>query len=131
MSGAEGASTGLAMRRPPWSVLTVGALFIALGCLDLYRGGAPLVRGGGRLAGDDGLVLLIGVAALVGAVFLIRGHNWARWLLVAWMALHVAISVDNPLQFMVHGVIFGLLALVLFQGQAAAYFRRGAATEPA
>ena len=118
------------MRRPPASVFIIGALFVALGCLDLYRGGAPLLGSAGRLAGDDWLVLLIGVAALVGAVFLIRGHNWARWLLVAWMALHVAISVGDLLRLAAHGVIFGLLAFVLFRGRAAAHFRRHPAVEP-
>jgi hypothetical protein len=118
------------MRRPPPSVLVIGALFVALGCLDLARGGAPLVGSTGRLAADDWLVLLIGVAALVGAVFLIRGHNWARWLLVAWMALHVAISVGDLRRLAAHAVIFGFLAFVLFRGRAAAHFRRASAAGP-
>ena len=118
------------MRKPPPAVLVIGALFVALGCLDLYRGVAPLWRDAGRLAGDDWLVLAIGVAALVGGVFLVAGHNWARWLLVAWMALHVAISVGDPLRLVGHAVIFGLLTFLLFRGRAGEHFRRGPAAAP-
>jgi hypothetical protein len=116
------------MHKPPLSVLLIGVLFVTLGCLDLYRGLAPLWHGATRLAGDDWLVLIIGVAALVGGVLLILGHNWARWLLVAWMALHVVISVWHPLQLVMHAVIFGLLTFVLFRGRAAEYFRRARST---
>ncbi len=112
-------------RRRPWTVLLIGALFLALGCLDLYRSGAPLV-GTGRLASDDLLVGLIGVAALVGAGFLLAGRNWARWLLVAWMALHVVISWPDVGKLLGHVLIFGGLIILLFRPAANAYFRGGA-----
>ena len=86
------------MRKTIPSILVVGVLFLALGVLDVWRGVAPLFNSGGhpRLASDDILVLAIGVAALIGGTFALRGRNWARWLLAAWMAFHVAISVGKP-----------------------------------
>ena len=42
-------------------------------------------------------ITVIGVAAVVAGVFMLRGRNWARWLALAWMASHVAISVFHPL----------------------------------
>lgn len=112
-------------RRPIPSVVAVGVLFLVLGVLDVYRGVAPLfgTAGGSRLAGDDVLVLAIGVAALVGGGYVIRCHNWARWLLAAWMALHVVISVGEPGKLVAHLVIFGFVAFLLFRAPASECFR--------
>lgn len=114
------------MRKPPLSMMVIGALFFAVGGLDLYRGLAPLFQGASRqLDGDDVLVLAIGVTALVGAVFLLAGRNWARWLLAGWMAFHVVVSIGHPLpQLVAHLVIFGLIAWFMFGGTGAEYFRR-------
>ena len=113
------------MRRPPPSLALIAALFLALACLDLYRGLAPLFRAG-HLAGDDVTVLAIGVAAAIGGIFLLYGHNWARWLLAAWMALHVVISIPHPAQLLAHVLIFGLIAFFLFRPRATSFFRRSA-----
>lgn len=112
------------MRKMLPSILVVGVIFLALGVLDVWRGIAPLFGAGAqpRLAGDDILVLLIGVAALIGGAFVLRGHNWARWLLAAWMALHVVISIGKPAQLVGHLVIFGYIAFVLFRPPASAHF---------
>jgi hypothetical protein len=111
------------MRRPIPSILVVGVIFLALGVLDIWRGVAPAFGPASpRLAGDDVLVLAIGVAALVGGTFVLRGHNWARWLLAAWMALHVAISVGKPAALAAHLVIFGCIAFLLFRPPASAHF---------
>ncbi len=119
-------------RRRPVAVLVVGAIFLALGCLDVYRAVAPLFGrpGPAHLASDDAMVGLIGIAALVGASFLLAGRNWARWLLAAWMALHVAISVGQPGPLMAHTLLFGVIAFLLFRPRTAAYFRGRAAPGP-
>jgi hypothetical protein len=105
------------------SVVGVGVVFLLLGVLDVWRGVAPLFGSGPhRLAGDDLLVLAIGVAALVGGTFVIRGRNWARWLLAAWMLLHVAISVGHPGQLVAHVAIFGFITFLLFRPPASAHF---------
>jgi hypothetical protein len=120
-----------AARRPIPSVIAVGVLFLVLGVLDVYRGIAPLFgsAASSRLAGDDMLVLAIGVAALIGGANVIRGRNWARWLLAAWMALHVAISVGQPAQLAAHLVIFGFVAFLLFRSQASECFKATRAAE--
>jgi predicted MFS family arabinose efflux permease len=114
-----------AARRPIPSVAAVGALFLLLGVLDLYRGIAPLLgtARGAHLAGDDVLVLAIGVAALVGGIYVIRCRNWARWLLALWMAFHVAISAGQPAKLGAHLVIFGFVAFLLFRSKASECFR--------
>jgi hypothetical protein len=112
-------------RRSLRSVIAVGVLFLALGVLDVVRGIAPLF-GATRprhLAGDDLLVLAIGVAALIGGSYVMRGRNWARWLLAAWMLMHVAISVGQPAQLGGHLIIFGSVAYLLFRSGASGHFR--------
>jgi hypothetical protein len=108
-------------RRTP-SIVAVGVVFLALGVLDVWRGLAPMLAGAPRPATDDLEVLAIGVAALLGGGFVLRGHNWARWLLAVWMLRHVAISVGHPGQLIAHLVIFGFLAFLLFRPPASAYF---------
>ncbi|HEY1809109.1 MAG TPA: hypothetical protein VGG42_11140 [Acidobacteriaceae bacterium] len=61
--------------------------------------------------------------ALVCAVFLLRGQNWARWLAVAWAALHVVVSALNAFQGIVaHSVLFVLISWLLFRPEAGRYF---------
>jgi len=105
------------------SVTVVGVIFIALGVLDIWRGVAPLFASV-RMATDDVEVLAIGIAAIVGGAYVIRGRNWARWLLAVWMAFHVAISVGQPKQLVAHTVIFGCIAYLLFRRAASASFTR-------
>lgn len=119
-----GASQGRTRPGPGASDVAIGVLFVALGVLDVARGLAPLAQAGHapRLAGDDLLVLGIGVAALVGALGLLRGRSWARWLLAAWMAFHVGISVGRPARLGAHLAIFGGVTFLLFRSAGA---RRG------
>ena len=106
------------------SMLAVGVLFLALGAVDVYQGAVPIASSieKSRLAGDDVLVLAIGIAAFVGGWQLLRGRSWARWLLVAWMVLHVAISAGRPAALGAHLAIFGGIAFLLFRSRAAPHF---------
>ena len=105
-------------------VLAVGVLFLVLGALDLYRGLTPLLTSVPRwhMASDDVLVLAIGIAAIIGGIYVMRGANWARWLLAVWMALHVAISIGQPSALVAHVVIFGFVAYLLFNSRASTHF---------
>ena len=120
------ASQERAVRPRIRSVLVVGVLFLILGALDLWRGLAPLFASAPhwRMAADDVEVLAIGIAAIVGGIYVLRGANWARWLLAAWMALHVAISIGQPTALIAHLVIFGFVAWLLFRPRASEFFTR-------
>ena len=112
-----------ATRRRMASIVGAGVVFLLLGVLDLWRGLAPLFGSARHLAGDDAWVLAIGIAALVGGVYVLRGRNWARWLLAAWMLFHVVISVGHPGQLAAHLAIFGFIAYLLFRPAATEFFR--------
>lgn len=65
--------------------------------------------------------------AIVCGVFLLRRQNWARWLAIAWMGFHVAISAFYPLQrFAIHALFLVAITWVLFASRYGGIFRRTA-----
>jgi hypothetical protein len=74
-------------------------------------------------------ISLVRIIAIVSGVFMLRGSNWARWLALAWIAFHVAISfLDSWQKVAVHALIFALFAYFLLRPEVSAYFRGKAAT---
>lgn len=66
------------------------------------------------------------LSAIVAGIFMLRGNNWARWLALAWIAFHVAVSFFHSIQeIVVHGILFVLIVYLLFRPEARAYFRLG------
>ena len=52
-------------------------------------------------------------------------RNWARWLAMAWIALHVVLgALHSTQQLLVHIVVFAVFAFVLFRRPGSEYFRR-------
>ena len=71
------------------------------------------------------LALFIRLLAVAGGVFTLRGANWARWLLLVWIAYHVCLSFFHDLsQVITHVIIMTATAYVLFRPAASAYFRK-------
>jgi hypothetical protein len=69
-------------------------------------------------------VCLVRALAIVGGAFVLRGCNWARWLLAAWMAFHIVLSIfHSPVELLMHILLFGVIGYFLFRPQASAYFR--------
>ena len=69
-------------------------------------------------------ILLIHVLDIVAGIYMLRGHNWARWVALLWIAFHLAISFFNSWsQVAVHSVVLAIFAYVLLRPAAAAYFR--------
>jgi hypothetical protein len=62
--------------------------------------------------------------AILSGAFMLRGHNWARWLALAWIVFHVILSAFDQLQGLaVHGLLCAVTAWILFRPEAAQYFR--------
>jgi len=71
-------------------------------------------------------ITALGAAAIVAGAFMLRGQDWARWLALAWMAAHVAISAFHPLrELIVHCIVLALIAVVLFRRPVRNYFAAG------
>lgn len=111
----------------PLSITIIAWLFMIFGSIALLSGLLPL-------AGADTeqlvaefkthwMVHLSRVAQIVAGLFMLRGHNWARWLLVAWIAFHIVVgALHGWLQFLTHVVIFSVVLFFLFRRPASEYF---------
>src|SRR5512143_2680147 len=95
------ATVGGMMRRPR-SITFVAWVFIVAGTAGLVNDWWPLLTSQAtqqlaKLNADGlwdlGLAWTTRLLAVVGGVGLLRCHNWARWLLAAWMLFHIGISV--------------------------------------
>lgn len=117
----------------PGSLTLVGWLFIATGSLGLLRDVAPLVTSNAaeHLAklkaegwADLGPAWTSRALAVLGGTFVLRGSNWARWVLVAWMGLHLWVSaIHSAWALVTHSAIFAVVLYLLFRPRASAYFR--------
>ena len=102
----------------PLSVTIIGFVYIAVGVVGL----AYHAREAFQYPGP--WIVLVRFLAIVSGVFMLRGHNWARWLAVAWIAFHVILSAFNSLpEFAMHAVFCAVIAWLLFRPQSARYFR--------
>jgi hypothetical protein len=111
------------MSRRPRSVTLIGGLFIAAGAIGFaYHAGDLRIEGPFRY--ELVWVLFLRLLAIVGGIFVLRGANWARWLLLLWMGYHVVLSALHSVsELIMHSVLFAVIAYVLFRAQASAYFR--------
>lgn len=102
----------------PLSVLVLSCLYIAVGSIGLaYHFPRPLA-----FHYEDVWIEATELLALVAGVFMLRGHNWARWLAVAWMAFHVAISFPVVRQIAIHSLFLAVIVWLFFQSRARQHF---------
>lgn len=112
------------MNKRPLAVTGIACLLIAAGILGAATHVRELVSGNLFRWEDLWVPLLDFVPAICG-IFILLGHNWARWVAVAWMAAHVAISFfDSLSKVAVHALLLALIAYALFRRDAGAYFRQ-------
>ena len=102
----------------PVSVLILSCVYIGVGVIGFVYYFPEL------MANRDAAlwIELTELLALLAGVFMFRGHNWARWLALAWMAFHVAISYPVLRQIAVHSAIFAVIAWILLRPDARGYF---------
>jgi hypothetical protein len=110
-------------KNPPIGVTVIAALLLIAGALGLYGDATSFTT---FAANHYDILWPVGVhiLALVAGVFLLLGHNWARWLAVLWMAFHVAISYPSAGKIIGHSVFLLLfLWLLFFLTESRAWFR--------
>jgi hypothetical protein len=118
------------MNKRPLLVTVIGCIFVAAGVIGFAY---HLTEFKTQRPFEYSIlwICLLRLLAILGGVFVLRGNNWARWLLLVWIAYHVILSAFHPLSELVaHGLLLAVIAYVLFRPQASAYFR-SARAEPA
>jgi hypothetical protein len=111
------------MNRRPIAVTILGCILIATGVASLAFHATDF-KPSHVLPSELVWISLVRIIAIVSGVFILRGSNRARWLALAWIAFHVAISFLDSLQKVaVHGLIFVLFTYVLLRPEASVYFR--------
>jgi hypothetical protein len=104
-----------------------------LGCLFIVAGSAGLVYHFSDGPFEPGIVLiaLVRILAIVGGVFLLLGHGWARWLLIVWLALHVGLSAMHSVsQTLAHLALLIAVGYFLLTPPASKYFQRSLPASP-
>jgi hypothetical protein len=112
----------MSAQKRPIAVLVLACLFIVVGAAGLvahFPHRAPFHQ-------EDIWIELTEMVAVIAGAFMLRGQNWARWLALAWMAFHVAISWSSLSKLAIHAVLLAAFAWLLFTPQAQRYF----ASEP-
>lgn len=109
-----------AKHKRPISVTIVGWIFIATGVIGLGVHAAELKRGFGW---DVVLALLVSLVAVWCGAYILRGSDWARWLAVAWLGFHVALSIHSRQQLAMHSALLAVFGYLLFRSSATVYFR--------
>src|SRR6266496_3008309 len=119
------------MNKRPLPITIISCIFIAVGSIAFLYHLAEL-KAQHPFKYELVWICFVRLLAVLSGVFMLRGFNWARWLLVVWIAYHVILSAfHSPLEVLVHTLLFVVVVYFLFQPRASAYFRRErrAATE--
>ena len=116
------------MNQRPRSITIISWIFIIFGSIALLIGVLPIgdITFAQRLADlkSHWYVHLSRFLQIIIGVFMIYGHDWARWLLVAWIAFHVVVgALHGWLQLLTHVVIFSVILLFVFQLPSSEFFR--------
>ena len=110
------------MRKRPLPVTIIGCVYILMGTVGFVYHLGDFQRQGG-FSYELAWVELLRLLAIVSGVYLLRGHNWARWVALGWIAYHVILSAfHTSAELATHSVICALLAYFLLRRQAARYF---------
>jgi hypothetical protein len=107
----------------PLSVTILACVYIVVGTVGVVHHFAAIEST--NVYRFDGLwIEVLEVLAIIAGVFMLGRRNWARWLAIAWMAVHVVVSVFNPVhELIIHTVVFAVIAWLLFRPAAVRYFR--------
>ena len=119
------------MKRP-LSITVTGWLFVVTGGVGIVAASLGLADPASRNTPvpdvhhltDFALAAGSGLLAAVGGIFVLRGLDWARWVLVVWMAAHIVLSLlHSTVQLIAHVAIFAPLLYLLFHPRASGFFR--------
>lgn len=120
------------MMQRPRSITVIAWIFLVVGAVGLLKDLWPLLSANAvsQLAklkadglADLGPAWTSRLLAILGGIGLLRGYNWARWLLVVWMAFHFGLSVLHSWEeLLVHAAVFAPILYLLFTRSSTSFF---------
>ena len=111
--------------RRPLSVTVLAWVYIGVGTIGFVSHFTE-IHARNAFQYDGILIEVVEVLAIVCGAFMLRSHNWARWLAIAWMAFHVVLSAFGAFhEFAVHSLFCAAIVWLLFRPAAVRYFRGG------
>jgi len=113
----ERISERMGRKRIPVPVILIACLYLAVGI------GGFVAHFSDLRAPDWIWVEVTEFLAIVCGVFLLRAHNWARWLASAWMAFHVVISFGELGRLAIHSLFLVSIVWCLFRADASRFFQ--------
>lgn len=106
------------MKRPV-AVILVATVYLLIGTAGFIRHFPDLATG----QSDAIAIEITEITAVVCGVYLLRRHNWARWLALWWVIFHVMLSLLHPLpELGLHAALCVLIAWALFRPATSAWF---------
>ncbi|MDQ2713230.1 MAG: hypothetical protein M3Y24_13545 [Acidobacteriota bacterium] len=107
----------ISANKRPIPVLAVACVYVVVGSFGFVRNL--------RAIGHTDIYWIEGteVLAVIAGIFMLRGRNWARWLALAWMGFHVALTLVTSQSLIVHLLIFVLIAWLLLRSESRVYFQ--------
>ena len=109
------------MNRPPLAIAFVAILYFAAGAIGFVYHSLELLTFNGEALWIEAVRL----SAVVAGVFLWLGHNWARWLAIAWITFHIVVGAFHGwAQFATHVLFGAIIAWALTRPAARAWVSR-------
>ncbi len=110
------------MKKRPVSVAIIGCLFIVVGMVSFIFH-VSNIESLHPFPKDAPWILGVAALAFVAGAFMLRGHSWARWLTLGWLAFHVILSAFHSVQqTLVHALLLVVIGYFLFRRQSTTYF---------
>ncbi|HET8783800.1 MAG TPA: hypothetical protein VFM63_15410 [Pyrinomonadaceae bacterium] len=108
------------MKTRPVSITIISWFFLIFGSIALISGLLPFIGADrAHLIAEfktHWMVHLSRLVQIAAGLFLLRGHNWARWLLAVWMAFHLVVgAMHGWIMFLTHLVFFTVISFFLFR----------------
>ena len=109
------------MKRP-LSVALTAALFIVAGISGIVYHFPEWKQVG--FNSDTVWPFVVRLTAIVAGVFLLKGSNVARWVLVGWIVYHVGLSFfHSTSEVLTHVAVTIVVVVALFNSKANQYFK--------
>jgi hypothetical protein len=113
----------------PVSVTILAWVYIAVGAIG-FVSHLSEIHPSSAFQYDGIWIEAVEVLAIVCGTFMLRRHNWTRWLAIAWMAFHVVLSAFGAFhEFAIHALLCATITWLVFRPPAVRYFR-GPRMEP-